>query len=45
MQDVCKIIVEDCGYRMIWIGFAEEDENKTVRPVASAGFEEGYIKH
>lgn len=44
MQDVCKIIVNDCGHKMIWIGFAEEDENKTVLPVASAGFEEGYLQ-
>jgi PAS domain S-box-containing protein len=29
---------------MVWIGYAEEDEAKTVRPVAYAGFEEGYLK-
>jgi PAS domain S-box-containing protein len=43
MEEVCKIIVEDCGYTMVWIGFAEDDEDKTVRPVAYSGFEEGYI--
>jgi len=43
MQDVCRIIVEDCGHAMVWIGLAEDDEGKTVRPVAYAGFEEGYL--
>jgi len=33
MEEVCKIVVEDCGYTMVWIGFAEDDEGKTVRPV------------
>jgi PAS domain S-box-containing protein len=44
MKDICKIIVEDCGYTMVWIGFAEDDEGKTVRPVAYNGFDEGYIE-
>ena len=44
LQQVCRIITEDCGHAMVWIGFAENDENKTVRPVASAGFEEGYLE-
>ncbi|HCE47007.1 MAG TPA: hypothetical protein DET40_25955 [Lentisphaeria bacterium] len=43
MNEICRIIVGDCGHKMVWIGFAENDENKTVRPVASAGFEEGYL--
>ena len=43
LQEVCRIIVEDCGHAMVWVGFAEDDEGKTVRPVASAGFEEGYL--
>lgn len=44
LQEVCKIIVEDCGHTMVWVGFAENDKNKTVRPVAHAGFEEGYLE-
>ena len=44
MNDVCKIIVDDCGFQMVWIGFAENDEAKSVRPVAHAGFEEGYLE-
>ncbi len=44
LQEVCRIISEDCGYAMVWIGFAENDENKTVRPVAYAGFDEAYLQ-
>lgn len=44
LDEVCKIIVQDCGYAMVWIGYAEHDDEKRVRPVASAGFEEGYLE-
>jgi PAS domain S-box-containing protein len=43
LDEICRIIVEDCGFTMVWIGFAEHDAGKTVRPVAYAGFEEGYL--
>lgn len=45
LDDVCNIILEDCGYAMVWIGFADDDENKTVRPVSQCGFDEGYIEN
>jgi PAS domain S-box-containing protein len=44
MDEVCDIIVKTCGHAMVWIGFAENDENKSVRPLASAGFEKGYLE-
>ncbi len=44
LNEVCRIAVEAGGYRMAWIGFAEQDEAKTIRPVAHAGFESGYIE-
>ncbi len=40
---VCGIIVEVGGYRMAWIGYAEPDGRKSVRPVAQAGREDGYL--
>ena len=42
-QEVCDIIIKDCGYALVWVGFAEHDQNKTVRPVAFAGFDKDYI--
>jgi len=43
LNEVCRIAVEDGGYRMAWVGFAEHDEEKTIVPVARAGFDSGYI--
>lgn len=43
-EEVCRILIEDCGYKMMWVGFAENDEGKTVRPVAYSGFEQGYLE-
>lgn len=44
LEQVCRIVVEDCGLAMVWIGYAEDDESKSIRPVASAGFDEGYLE-
>jgi PAS domain S-box-containing protein len=44
LEQICRIIVEDCGYAMAWIGMAVDDERKTVRPVAHAGAEDGYLE-
>ena len=44
LEQVCRIIVDDCGHPMVWIGFAERDPDKTVRPVAYAGFDRGYLE-
>ena len=43
LEEACRIVREDCGYRLVWIGLAEDDAAKTVRPVAEAGFEDGYL--
>ncbi len=44
LNEVCRIIVEVGGYRMAWVGYAEDDANKSVRPVAQTGFDEGYVE-
>jgi len=44
LEKICRIIMEDCGHAMVWVGFAENDKAKTVRPVAQAGFEDEYLK-
>ncbi len=43
LNDICRIVCDKAGYRMAWVGYAENDEAKTVRPVAWAGFEDGYL--
>lgn len=44
LDKVSKVVVDSGGYRLMWIGFAEQDEAKTVRPVAQAGFGTDYLK-
>lgn len=43
LDEVCRIIVTDCGHSRAWIGMAEDDEKKSVRPVAQAGFDPAYL--
>ncbi len=43
LRDVCRIICEEAGYRMAWVGYPADDEGKTVTPMAWAGLEEGYL--
>jgi len=43
LKDICRIIVKMGGYRLAWVGFAEHNADKTVRPVAQMGFEDGYL--
>jgi PAS domain S-box-containing protein len=43
LEEICRIICEEAGYRIAWVAYAEHDEAKTVRPVAWAGAEEGYL--
>jgi PAS domain S-box-containing protein len=44
LREVCRVIVEVAGYRLCWVGYAEHDEAKSVRPVAHAGYEDGYLE-
>ncbi|MBD5803370.1 Phytochrome-like protein cph2 [Azoarcus sp. Aa7] len=43
LQDMCRVIVELGGYRMAWVGYAEHDEARTIRPMAHHGVEEGFL--
>ena len=43
LRSVCRILVDVGGLRMAWVGYREFDEDKTVRPVAHAGYEAGYL--
>lgn len=43
LDDFCRLMVERGGYLMAWVGFVEQDADKTVRPVAQSGYEDGYL--
>jgi PAS domain S-box-containing protein len=44
LHAVCEAAVEVGGYRLAWVGLAEQDLGRMVRPVAQAGYEEGYLE-
>lgn len=44
LNEICRIVVQVGRYRLAWVGYAEEDEARTVRPVAQAGYEKGYLE-
>src|SRR6202140_4834569 len=43
LQQICDIIVRLGGYRMAFIAYAQQDEEKTVTPMANAGYGDGYL--
>ena len=43
LDEVCATIVREGGYRFAWYGEAVHDPERTVRPVAWAGHEDGYL--
>ncbi|MFH0985402.1 MAG: PAS domain S-box protein [Candidatus Omnitrophota bacterium] len=43
LKEICRIICNEAGYRMAWVGYAENDDAKTIRPAAWAGVESGHI--
>ncbi len=43
LADICRLVVDVGGYHMAWVGFALHDDGKSVRPLAQAGYEAGYL--
>lgn len=43
LKEVCRIITEDCGHPLVWVGLALDDTGKNVRPAAFAGIKEAYL--
>ncbi len=41
--EICRILVELGDYPLAWVGFAEQNEARSVRPVARKGSQEGFL--
>lgn len=39
LDRICRIVCDEAGYPMAWVGYPENDASRTVRPVAWAGVE------
>jgi len=44
LDNLCRITIEVGGYRFAWIGYAQDDVEKSVRFMASAGYHSDYLK-
>jgi PAS domain S-box-containing protein len=43
LQQVCRIVVDEAGYPLCWVGAAQHDRTKSIRVVARAGFDDTYL--
>ena len=43
LQLICHAIVHQRGYRMAWVGYVQHDESQSIRIMARAGHDEGYL--
>jgi len=39
LDAICRIVCDDAGYRTVWVGYAENDAEKSIRIAACAGIE------
>jgi PAS domain S-box-containing protein/putative nucleotidyltransferase with HDIG domain len=45
LQEICHAIVDKGGYRMAWVGYPQNDLEKTIVPMGWAGVEDDYFNH
>jgi len=44
LDEICRIICEEAGYSLAWVGYLQRDKACSVRPVAWAGQNESYVQ-
>lgn len=44
MDEICRLICEIGGYQFAWVGFAGDEPEKSVRPVAHYGADDGSLE-
>ncbi len=44
LSAVCRLAVETGGYLMAWVGAADADAARNVRPLGQFGYEDGYLE-
>ena len=45
LQNICRIIVEEGGYSMAWVGLAADDDKKGIKILAKSGNYDGYFEN
>jgi len=44
LRDICEITVDKGRFPLAWVGYARDDERRSLEPVASFGIENGYLE-
>ncbi|HLP97975.1 MAG TPA: MASE3 domain-containing protein [Sideroxyarcus sp.] len=44
LHDMCRAAVEKGGYLLAWVGYMEQDGEKSIKPVASHAVQPGYVE-
>ena len=44
LNDICNVLVESGGYSLAWVGYPQQDAARSIKPVAYAGNNEGYLE-
>ena len=44
LHAICRIVVNIGGYRMAWVGWVQDDKEKTIAPVAHVGANDNYLE-
>jgi len=42
---ICQLIVDEGGYAMAWVGEAMNDDERRIKPLAQAGFDNDYLQN
>lgn len=43
LQEVCRLVVEDSGYGLAWMGYVRQEEADTLRLMVQAGFDREFL--
>ncbi len=44
LNDMCNVAVNSGGFRAAWVGYRQDDEKKSVKPMAFAGLEQEFFE-
>lgn len=44
LERICSLLVDRGGYILAWVGYAMDDNSKSIKPVAQKGFDSGYLE-
>jgi len=45
LGEICRIVCDEAGYCLAWVGYAEHDEARSVRSIACAGSDSEYVEN